>query len=48
LFLVASKTTDFGTHPLNSSSPHTIGNVVRGVSLVAALGHTQGVGGGKS
>jgi formate/nitrite transporter FocA (FNT family) len=45
LFLVASKTISFGTYLTQFFVPTLLGNIVGGVSLVAALGHAQVVGG---
>jgi formate/nitrite transporter FocA (FNT family) len=44
LFLVASKTVSFGTYVTQFFVPTLLGNIIGGVSLVAALGHAQVVG----
>jgi len=45
LFLVVSKSITFGMYFLQFFIPTVVGNIVGGVSLVAALGHAQVVGG---
>lgn len=45
LFAVASRTVSFGTYLAHFMIPTLIGNILGGVSLVAALGHAQVVGG---
>jgi formate/nitrite transporter FocA (FNT family) len=45
LFLVASSNVSFGTYLTHFFVPTLLGNIVGGVSLVAALGHAQVVGG---
>ena len=45
LFLVANKTIPLGTYLTQFFAPTLLGNIVGGVSLVAALGHAQVVGG---
>jgi formate-nitrite transporter family protein len=44
-YLVATKTTSVGTYLMTFFLPTLLGNIVGGVSLVAALGHGQVVGG---
>jgi len=45
LFLVANKTIPFGAYLTQFFAPTLLGNILGGVSLVAALGHAQVVGG---
>jgi formate/nitrite transporter FocA (FNT family) len=44
-FLVVNKSISFGTYALQFFLPTLLGNVIGGISLVAALGHAQVVGG---
>jgi formate/nitrite transporter FocA (FNT family) len=44
-FLVASNTISFGTYLTQFFVPTLLGNILGGISLVAALGHAQVVGG---
>ena len=45
LFLVVTKSVSWGTYLIQFFIPTLLGNIVGGVSLVAALGHAQVVGG---
>jgi len=44
-YLLATKSISWGTYAINFFLPTLLGNVLGGVSLVAALGHAQVVGG---
>jgi formate/nitrite transporter FocA (FNT family) len=43
-FLVVTRQASWGTYIVNFFLPTVIGNIIGGVSLVAALGHAQVVG----
>jgi len=45
LFVVATKSVSWATYVTQFFFPTLLGNVIGGVSLVAALGHAQVVGG---